>query len=80
MRVWRTGNRFDSQWIGGYSPLDFALFDGVCWASLETEDEGDVYAAPHRRWTTARRRIRDPAAIRERLAVKVEAGGTRCRE
>ena len=28
---------FDSQRAGGYSPVDFPLFGGLCWAFLETE-------------------------------------------
>jgi hypothetical protein len=57
--------------------LSSAACAGLPWRQSE---EGDVYAEPHSRWTTARRRIRDPAEIRERLAVKMEAGGSRCRK
>ena len=45
---------FDSQRAGGYSPLDFPLFGGLCWASWRQSETGGgaVHAEPRSRWST----------------------------
>jgi hypothetical protein len=55
MRALASPEGFDSHRIGGYSPLDFPLFGGLSWASLETElKKGKelVHAEPRSRWST----------------------------
>lgn len=53
--IWARGAQkmFDSQRTGGYSPLDFPLLGGLCWASWrQSEQGGAVYVEPRSKWST----------------------------
>ena len=39
--AWWARKVFDSQRAGGYSPLDFPLFGGLCWASWRRSETGE---------------------------------------
>ena len=71
---------FDSQRVGGYSPLDFPPSDGSCWAFWRQSETGGgaAYADPHPRWCT-RPGNRSGTDVKsgKRMAVKPGAGGSR---